>query len=109
MPRGYVWSLYHTDDGDVFALRVDADYALQPQRGFLEPAPPGTSPLPRGWLPRHVVGLDAGGRRQTAVVSSPEADLWTGTRLDFDIIDTDAQLQTCTVIGRVAERTSRRP
>jgi len=109
MPRGYEWKIYIADDGGGYALQVDADYALQPQRGFLADAAPGAIPLPRGWQPRYVIGLEPGGRAQRAVVASVAADLWTGVRADFDIVDSNGELQTCTVIERVQERSRARP
>jgi hypothetical protein len=109
MPRGYDWKLYEDDQAFLYALQVDADYALQPQRGFLTDAPAGTPPLPRGWRARYVVGLEPVGRTHRAIVASVAADLWTGVRADFDIVDSDGQLQTCVVVGRRQERRRPRP
>jgi len=109
MPRGYDWKLYEGDDRALYALQVDADYALQTQRGWFTDAPAGTPPLPRGWRARYVIGVEPLGRAHRAIVSSVAADLWTGVRGDFDIVDTNAQLQTCVVIGRVQERSRPRP
>jgi hypothetical protein len=109
MPRGYRWCRYYSDDGRVFALRVDADYQLQPQRGFNELAEAGEPPLPRGWLPRAVVGLEPSGRVQRAIVGHVDAELWSGTRDDFDVVDSNGDVQTCTVVAWYGERSSARP
>lgn len=109
MPRGYDWKLYEADDAGLYALQVDADYALQPQRGFFTDAPAGTPPLPRGWRARYVLGAEPLGRTHRAIVASVAADLWTGVRGDFDIVDSNGDLQTCIVFGRVQERSRPRP
>ena len=109
MPRGFVWCLYQTDDEQLFALQVDADYQLQSGRGFFTLAPPGTPPLPRGWLARRVVGTEELGRVHTATVASVNAPLWDRTETTFDIVDSDGALQTCTVIRWLAERSRPRP
>ena len=109
MPRGYDWKLYAADDGGLYALRVDADYALQSGRGFATNANPGTPPLPRGWLPRRVRGVEPTGRLHTATVASVEAPLWTGAETTFDIVDSNGDLQTCVVTGRLQERARDRP
>ena len=109
MTRGYEWFLYASDDGALYALSVDADYALQPQRGWLTSAPSGTPPLPRGWRARYVVGLEASGRAHRALVGNVDAELWTGASTSFDIETSDGGLETCTVIGRVQERNRPRP
>ena len=109
MPRGYVWCAYVADSGDVFALRVDADYQLQEQRGMVPVEDPAPSPLPRGWRPRRVLGLEPSGRRHTAVVGRLDADLWSGARGDFDVVDSNGDLQTCSVTTYLAENTRARP
>jgi hypothetical protein len=109
MPRGYVWAYYTDDAGAVWGLQVDADYQLQTGRGFEQLAGAGTAPLPRGWLARRVVGVEETGRSHTATVASLEAPLWTGSERTFDIVDTNGQLQTCTVVKWLDERTRARP
>jgi hypothetical protein len=104
MPRGFVWGAYVDDRGTVWALRVDADLALQPQRGWLGGDADGQAPLPRGWLPRCVVGVEPDGRLHRAIVARIDADLWTGARTDFDIERSDGGISTCTVIRLLAER-----
>jgi len=109
MPRGYEWKLYESDDGGLYALQVDADYALQPGRGFATDAGAGVPPLPRGWRARYVVGLEPLGRAHRAIVASTSADLWTGGVDSFDIVDSNGELQTCQVVGRIQERSRPRP
>jgi hypothetical protein len=104
MPRGFVWGLY-IDDRDVsWALRVDADHALSPQRGWLDGDASGLPPLPRGWLPRAVVGIEPDGALHQAVVARRDADLWTGVVTEFDIERSDSGIETCQVIRQLAER-----
>lgn len=109
MPRGYVWAIYTADSGAQFALAVDADYQLQLGRGFVALAEPGLAPLPRGWLPRRVVGVEPSGRAHTATVASTAAPLWDGSEATFDIVDSNGELQTCTVVRWLAERARPRP
>lgn len=109
MTRGYTWGYYHSDDGNTYALRVDADYAAMPERGWVSPAAPGTYVYPRGWTPRRVIGLDDVGRVQEAVVASTSSDLWTGVALTFTINATDELPHTCNVIARKSERNQLRP
>lgn len=109
MPRGRVWAYYESDDGNVYALQVDADYVDDLGRGWAWPAAPGTSPYPRGWRPRAVVGVDDLGGRRVAVVASVTADLWTGTAAQFTISGTDQLDHVCTVVELRAERLIPRP
>lgn len=104
MPRGFTWSVYVDDNGLPWALQVDSDYVLQPQRGWVPVETSGLTPLPRGWLPRKAKGVETGGSQHFAVVATIDADLWTGARTDFDIRSNDGAVQTCTVIGTFEER-----
>jgi len=109
VPRGFQWSVYVADDGGVYAVRVDADYALQSQRGLETVASAGYQPLPRGWLARRVRGVEPSGRTHYAVVGNVSAALWTSERLDFDVVDSGGGLQTCTVTAWLQERSANRP
>jgi hypothetical protein len=107
--RGYVWAYYESDDGNTYALKVDADYAAAAERGWTAPAAPGTPIYPRGWIPRKVTGIDPSGQRREALVASVAADLWTSAATTFDITGTDETTYTCTVHKRLKERRSSRP
>jgi hypothetical protein len=109
MTRGRVWAYYESDDGNVYALLVDADYADSPERGWASPAAPGTPVYPRGWRPRFVEGTDELGAIRRAVVASVDAELWTGAASTFTIEGTDGAPHTCTVVALVAERLFPRP
>lgn len=109
MPRGFGWFLYEADTGEIFALQVDEDYALQPQRGWIPAAPGSAPPLPRQWSPRLVLGVELSGRKQRAVVASTSCSLWLGEVNTFDIVDSNGEIQTCTVYTRQAESAARRP
>jgi len=107
--RGYVWAYYHSDDGNTYAWHVDQDYFVFPERGWTGPAVPGTIVYPRGWAPRRVVGHDLAGHRQTAIVASVTADLWTGVATSFTINGTDELPHVCVVDFSQAEKASMKP
>lgn len=104
MPRGFTVSEYVDDFGTPWRLLVDADYALQSDRGWVTGAVPGMPPLPRLWRPRYVVGIDETGRRCTAVVASLDAPLWTGGASTFFMNGNDGALYIASVIRRVGEK-----
>lgn len=89
MPRGFEWGIYIDDFGRVWRLRVDSDYVLQDERGWVPANPEETFPLPRQWKPRVAVGVDQDGRRRKAVVATTVADLWTGVVRTFEIEGND--------------------
>lgn len=104
MSRGFIWAEYVTDDGQPFALKVDADYFFEPARGWSASATSDSLPLPRGWKPRRVWGYDAAGNRQSAVVSTVLADLWTGVTTVFGVEANDNTVKSVTVVGRWQEQ-----
>jgi hypothetical protein len=106
--RGYVWAVYHDDNGTAWSLRVDRDYADMGERGWVLVGDVFPPVFGRGWAPRRVLGYDELGHQQTAIVATTEADLWTGETTQFTILGTDELAHTCTVIGRMQER-RRRP
>lgn len=105
MPRGFARCLYVTDLDKTFWLWVDRDSVLDPNRGWVETSGEGLDPLPRGWLPRRVIGMDALGNTQRARVGTVSAALWVGVARTWQFEASDRTLQTATVIGRQAERT----
>jgi hypothetical protein len=109
MTRGRVWAYYESDDGNVYALQVDADYADELARGWAWPAAAGTPPYPRGWRARFVAGVDENGAIRHATVASVDADLWTGLATTFVIAGTDGADHICTVFETVQERLFPRP
>lgn len=62
MSRGFTVCQYVDDNGTPWRLLVDADYAADPDRGWVAGVEPGLYPLPRGWDPRQVVGIADDGR-----------------------------------------------
>jgi hypothetical protein len=104
MPRGFVWGAYIDDAGQTWRLRVNADYALEAARGWTEVQPPDVAPLPRGWLPRKVVGVDELGARRSAIVARLDAALWTGGTASFLLEGSDQSFHVCTVTGSLEER-----
>lgn len=106
MARGFLWSLYETDDGRLFGVRVDADQALDPARGWTQVGVDQTNPLPRGWHPRIVFGTDEVGFARSTRIGRLDAPLWIGTATSFQIEGTDLETHTVTVTGRRQERIS---
>lgn len=104
MGRGFVVSEYKDDEGIFWRLKVDADDALDPDRGWYTGLTPGLTPLPRLWSPRYVVGVDQTGRLCQTRVSSVEAPLWTGSATAFWHQGNDGLMYSATVIRRVGER-----
>lgn len=102
--RGFVWRLYTTDDGGQFALRVDADYADQADRGWAPLPSPPPAPLPRGWRPRVVIGIDALGNQVLARIGSTTSPLWNGIVSTFAFESTVGTLELATVIAKRGER-----
>lgn len=110
MPRGFEWAIYVGDDGNIYTLRVDADYLLEAARGWSTLGTAGVPPLPRGWRPREVVGIEPSGRLHRARVARLDADLWTGAVTDFisETTSTGSEdLVLCAVIARRGEKAPR--
>src|SRR5262245_44512560 len=104
MPRGRRRCIYHTDTDKLFWLWVDADSVSDPNRGWVEMSPNQLDPLPRGWLPRRVFGVDPLGKTQRVRVASVSAPLWTGSAQTWQFEASDRSLVTATRIGRQSER-----
>lgn len=109
MPRGFLWALYFDDSGVAWALRVDADHAQDPIRGWTVVDDPSIAPLPRGWLPRQVNGLDENGHPRSCRVGTTDCALWVGDVGVFTVEGTDQSSHEVTVIGRQQENTRARP
>lgn len=101
--RGFTWNAYVADNGEVFAVKVDADYAVAPERGWVATDPAITPGLPRGFSPRRATGYDEAGHRQHAVVARVDAPLWTGEQEVFFVTGNDAVDHPCNVVGLIAE------
>ena len=102
--RGYSVASYVDDFGAIWRLLVEAEYALDPPRGWATGLEAGLTPLPRQWMPRVVVGLDNTGRKVRTRVASMDADLWTGAETHFFIIANDGVHYWADVIARLDER-----
>lgn len=107
--RGFKWAVYDSDDGNQYALRVDADYFGMPERGWTLEAPAGMPPYPRGWFPRKAVGLDSDGHPRKAIVASVSAPLWTRSATTFTVNASDETPHVVTVTRFYAERWRNRP
>lgn len=104
MAREFLVSEYLDDDGTPWRLRVDGDYGLMADRGWVSGLTPGLPPLPREWLPRRVVGVDPTGRMIFARVATLSAPLWTGAATEFQFRASDGAFYVAKVIGRDSER-----
>jgi hypothetical protein len=106
--RGFGWGRYVDDVGRNWALKVDADYLGDPDRGWTA-ATPSEAPFPRGWLPRQVVGLDEFGFLQRTRVPSTTSPLWTGAVSTFRFNATDQLEHLVQVTGFQSERLTPKP
>lgn len=102
--RGNGRYIYVADDGSEWAVSVDRDSAADPNRGWVAVGESGLPSLPRGILPRRVVGVDDTGRQQTARVAHPSAPLWSGAATTWDVEASDGTIVTATVVLTQAER-----
>lgn len=103
-PRGFAWAVYETDDGRLFALRVDAYAVSAGDRGWFVTNTDTFNPVPRGWRPRIVVGIDANGHIRHTRIGRLDAPVWTGTKTFWDYEASDGSVQVATVIGRRQEQ-----
>jgi len=108
-PRGFQWAVYETDDGRLFALRVDAFSVSAGDRGWLTTTVGATNPFPRGWQPRIAVGIDANGHIRHTRIGRTDAPVWTGEAAVWQFEASDGSVQVATVIGRRQERISATP
>jgi hypothetical protein len=104
MARGRSWNLYVDDLGALWAVLVDVDYAADPDRGWTAVDPTVVAQLPRGWLPRKVVGLDSLGNQILAIAATTAAPIWSGAVATFSFFATDQLAHDATIIGRRSER-----
>lgn len=95
--------MYQDDNGQPYALKVDADYAAQPERGWVVVDPTSLPQFPRGWRARAVLGLDEEGRSASALIANLEAELWQGLVQVFTFNGTDELPHVASVIGRRSE------
>lgn len=78
--RGFVFAIYTADDGSLYSLQVQRNYAIDPVLGFVEATDPYPPLLPRRWKPRRAWGVSpTTGRRNSAIVGSVTAPLWLGS------------------------------
>jgi hypothetical protein len=105
MPRGMRYAIYVADDGTTqYARLVDADQVAAAARGWSTTGVAGLPLLPIRAKPRVVYGVSAtSGRRGSAVVATPTADLWTGAATTFTVEANDGTSDTMTVTRRRGE------
>lgn len=99
------YGVYVADDGTTqYARLVDSDQFAQAARGWSATGVAGLALLPIKAKPRVVYGVSATtGRRGSAVVATPTADLWTGVATTFAVEANDGTSDTMTVTRRRGE------
>lgn len=104
MPRGMRYAIYESDAGTQYARLVDADQVAEASRGWVTTGVAGLPLLPIKSKPRVVYGVSAtSGRRGSAVIATPTADLWTGVDTTFTVEANDGTSDTMTVTRRRGE------
>lgn len=102
--RGFEWMIYTDDLGERWLMRVDADYAADPDRGWAERTSGDTLIWPQGWRPREVEGIEAEGRTQRTRVGHVNAPLWTREVTTFLVNASDELPVAATVFRYWAEK-----
>lgn len=88
---------YDSDDSNSYQIGTSIDNG-NAQSATAVPA--GTSPTyPRGWVPRHIYGVDASGNRTKVPIMDPTNGLWTGSTNTFT-----KNSVSFTVEGRIGEK-----
>lgn len=101
--RGRIYGVYTSDNFLQFKTLVDRDRFLVMDFNWTPVETPLVK-MPRGFRPRHVVGISSTSqRRARATVPNIEADIWTGVATTWDIEATDGTIDTMTVTARVQE------
>lgn len=101
--------IYTDDDGSRWLMRVDGDYAADPDRGWAERTESDVQIWPQGWLPRQVEGLEATGQVQRTRVGHLAAPLWSGAATSFVTNASDQLPVAVAVIRWLGERKSPSP
>jgi hypothetical protein len=89
-----------------FQFEVPNNLAAQAELGW-RAAPttiPTTLKRPRGFTPRHIIGIGSNGKRYRAIVADITADCWTAVDPTWTIIDNFGSTVTVTRTGRVGEK-----
>lgn len=106
--RGFTRAVYVDDSGARFQCQVANDQVEDASRGWDVTDATILPLLPRGFLPRRVVGIDDTGRQQSTRVATVEAALWTGTVTTFTVEASDQTTVTATVVLRQQELQTQR-
>lgn len=106
MPRGFVWSVYISDNPiRRYARLVDGDQVLDSSRGWTQSGVSDLAPFPQQSSPRTVHGTSTTtGRRGSTVVGSTSAPLWDGSATTFTVEANDGTVDTMVVTRRRGER-----
>jgi len=94
--------VYHSDIlGVDYVRRVDDHLFTQAALGWA--AATSELSIPRSIRPRHVVGVDASGRRHSVIAPVLTSDLWTRATNTWNILDDAGALTAVTMTGQVGE------
>ena len=92
----------HTNEPAGFTVRVPNNLFAEGSLGWAAYTP-GQPTMPGNFRPRHVLGINAAGKRVKAICATPAATLWTGAVSTWAYIDNFGATQTATVTGYVGE------
>jgi hypothetical protein len=101
----FPFMLYTSDDGNVYAVKVDQVYVDMPERGWTDAAIATTPQYPRGWKTRAVFGVTELGGLVLARCATVDCELWTGLITQITYMTRSGQLAVAVVVGKYAERT----
>lgn len=86
-------------------MQVDNDRYGETGFGWTTPAG-ALAQMPRGFVPRHVLGIDTAGFRCSAVVPHLTSTLWTGAATVFNVEGSDGTTYVATVKQKIGEHPS---
>lgn len=92
-----VYMAYTSDDGNVYQIGTSLDNCTA---GGGTPEAAGAHPaLPRGWVPRHVCGVDDNGKTSKIPIAAPTNALFVGSGGTFT-----KDATTYAALSRIGER-----
>ena len=90
--------------GTIFSRRVDDHFFTQAPLGWgINAFAGGETPLIRTLRPRHAEGVDASGRRHSAVIADVTATVWTRAAAGWNVLDDTGALIAVTTTGLIGE------
>jgi hypothetical protein len=113
--RNLTTVVYTDDEGNDYAMKIDASVFAQLNGGATAPLVGGSDydgspplpPMPTNLKPRHVIVSNAGNKRRV-ICLSPTSDLFTGAETEIDLQVLGAAANTYTRSRKVSEAWKRR-